>query len=85
MRSASILGHTGALTRVLAFALALSAVRVFAQVSPPPPPGTPTATVAAGTRYQGRLRRLFLGDTYRDLWVAPIEVPVLDLSTFAGV
>ncbi len=87
MRSALILGHRGALIRVLAFALALvlSAVRAVAQVSPPPPSGTPTATVAAGTRYQaGALRRFLLGDTYRDLWSTPMTVPVLDLRTFAG-
>jgi len=85
MRSASVLGHPGVLACVAALALALSAVCAVARVSPPPPPGTPTAKVAAGTRYQGsRLRRFLLGDTYRDLWVAPIEVPVLDLSTFAG-
>ena len=72
---------------VLAFALALAigAGRALAQVSPPPPPGTPTATVAAGTRYQaGWFRRFLLGNTYRDLWAAPIQVPVLDLRTFAG-
>ena len=56
-----------------------------AQVDPPPKVGDKTATVAAGTRYQaGGLRRFFLGDTYRDLWAAPITVPVLDISTYAG-
>jgi hypothetical protein len=66
--------------------LALALVdRAQSQVSPPPLPGTPTATVAAGTRYQsGAFRRFFLGDTYRDLWSTPITVPVLDLRTFAG-
>ena len=69
----------------LAFVLALDAGRAAAQVSPPPTPGTHTATVAAGTRYQsGTVRRFFLGDTYRDLWSTPITVPVLDLRTFAG-
>ncbi|MDO9170576.1 MAG: BamA/TamA family outer membrane protein [bacterium] len=70
---------------VLAFVIALGAVGAFAQVTPPPPPGTATATVAAGARYHGGwLRRLLLGDTYRDLWVTPIEVPVLDLGAYAG-
>jgi len=69
----------------LTLALALDAGRAAAQVNPPPLPGTPTATVAAGTRYQGgSFRRFFLGDTYRDLWSIPITVPVLDLRTFAG-
>jgi hypothetical protein len=44
-----------------------------------------SVTVAAGTRYQaGGLKRFFLGHTYRDLWAAPIKVPVLDLRRFAG-
>ena len=69
----------------LAFVLALDAGRAAAQVSPPPTPGTPNATVAAGTRYQGgSFRRFFLGDNYRDLWSTPITVPVLDLRIFAG-
>lgn len=73
------------LASVLVSVLAFGADRSVAQVSPPPPPGTPTATVAAGARYHGGwLRRLFLGDTYRDLWVTPIEVPVLDLGAYAG-
>ena len=56
-----------------------------AQVEPPPKVGDKTATVSAGTRYQGGgLRRFLLGDTYRDLWVTPIRVPVLDISTYAG-
>lgn len=44
-----------------------------------------TATVQAGARYRaGGLHRLLLGSSYRDLWAAPVTVPVLDLSTYAG-
>src|SRR5262245_59409917 len=44
-----------------------------------------TRTVVAGARYAaGGWRAFFLGRGYRDLWAAPIEVPVLDLDTFAG-
>ena len=69
----------------LALPLAVTASFAVAQVVPPPPPGTATATVAAGTRYQGgSLRRFLLGDTYRDLWAAPITVPVLNLRTHGG-
>ncbi len=69
----------------LTLTLSLGPELAGAQVEPPPPPGTPTATVAAGTRYQGGgLRRFLLGDTYRDLWATPIKVPVLDLRSFAG-
>ena len=40
---------------------------------------------AAGERYRaGPVHRLVLGRHYRDLWTTPIEVEVLDLSTFAG-
>ena len=69
-------------------ALVLPAVlagRAAAQVDPPPKVGDKTATVAAGAHYQGGgLRRFLLGDTYRDLWAAPITVPVLDISSYAG-
>ncbi|HEX6790521.1 MAG TPA: hypothetical protein VF247_04345 [Candidatus Krumholzibacteria bacterium] len=55
------------------------------QVTPPPKPGTKTVQVVPGERYQGgSFRRFILGDTYRDLWAAPITVPVLDLGAFAG-
>ena len=44
-----------------------------------------SVTVRAGERYRaGALGRFLLGATYRDLWVAPITVPVLDLRRFAG-
>jgi len=66
----------------LTLALALETDRATAQVIPPPLPGTPTATVAAGSRYKaGTIRRFFLGSNYRDLWSTPITVPVLDLRT----
>src|SRR2546426_11420508 len=38
-----------------------------------------TVTVAAGARYQaGWLRRLLLGDHWREVWDTPVEVPVLE-------
>lgn len=65
--------------------LAVLAGGAAAQVNPPPKVGDKTATVVAGTRYQGGgLRRFLLGDTYRDLWSTPITVPVLDISSYAG-
>ncbi|HEU5040925.1 MAG TPA: hypothetical protein VFT84_08910 [Gemmatimonadales bacterium] len=49
-----------------------------------PPPGG-VVTTSAGEQYAaGPLHRAFLGEHYRDLWAAPIEVPVLDLATYAG-
>lgn len=77
----SIFSFTVKLTLVLA----IDAGRAEAQVKPPPPPGTPRSTVAAGARYEGSaFRRFFLGGNYRELWSTPITVPVLDLRTFAG-
>ena len=42
-------------------------------------------TVTAGERYAaGDLTRALLGAHYRDLWSSPIQVPVLDLESYAG-
>ena len=55
------------------------------QSVPAPPPGVPAVTVEAGAHYQASgLHRFFIGGTYRDLWTTPIQVPVLNLETFAG-
>ena len=44
-----------------------------------------SATIAGGTYYDaGTISRFFLGNTYRDYWVKPIRVPVLNLRTYAG-
>ncbi|MQA91443.1 MAG: BamA/TamA family outer membrane protein [Gemmatimonas sp.] len=44
-----------------------------------------SVTVQAGTNYsENGFVRFFLGDRYRELWTAPIEVPVLSPDTFAG-
>jgi hypothetical protein len=44
-----------------------------------------SVSVIPGPEYAaGWLHRLLLGDHYRDLWSAPVEVPVLDLRRFAG-
>ena len=44
-----------------------------------------SVTVVAGPEYRaGPLKRRLLGTEYRDLWTAPVRVPVLDLGTFAG-
>lgn len=41
--------------------------------------------VIPGPQYQaGRLHRLLFGDAWRDLWLTPIDVDVLDLDSFAG-
>jgi len=44
-----------------------------------------TRIVSASRDYEaGKFHRFLLGDGYRDLWRAAIEVEVLDLGTFAG-
>jgi hypothetical protein len=42
-------------------------------------------TVVAGAHYaKPGIYRFYFGKQYRDLWTAPIRVPLLDLDTFAG-
>ena len=44
-----------------------------------------THVVTAGPQYEaGPLWSVFFGRDYRDLWTEPVEVPVLDLTRFAG-
>lgn len=44
-----------------------------------------TVAVSGGTRYDASASmRFFFGDHYRDSWLQPIEVPVLDLDTIMG-
>ena len=62
---------------------------VRAQEAAPPPTSAVRAgdsvVVRANRGYAaGRLYRFFFGANYRDLWTAPIRVPVLDLARFAG-
>ncbi len=60
--------------------LALAYVHcVFAQDS------ARTATVTPGPEYRaGVVHRFFFGSLWRDLWLTPIQVPVLDLTHYAG-
>jgi hypothetical protein len=58
---------------------------VQGQVTPPPNGSRGQVTVTPGARYaKGSLYRTLMGAGYRDLWTAPITVPVVDLTTFAG-
>lgn len=78
-------GSRGTTTGLLAVLLVFPAVSAPAQAPPRTPVGKDTVQISAGKRYQGGwLRRFLFGDTYRDLWAAPIRVPVLDLRGFAG-
>lgn len=47
--------------------------------------GRDSVTIIAGADYAaGSFHRKLLGDNYRDVWTAPVKVPVLDLKHFAG-
>ena len=54
------------------------------QTPTPARPATRQTAVAGDHYHAGWLHRLLLGAHYRDLWVTPLEVDVLDLSRFAG-
>lgn len=70
---------------VTAWLTAVGTVGGQEATAPAPPPGSSPVTVVPGPRYgAGALHRFVLGRGYRDLWVTPIRVPVLDLSRYAG-
>ncbi len=56
-----------------------------ARISPAPAPGTTSVIAPIGERYAGGwLRRFLLGSNYRELWSAPVTIPVLDLEGWHG-
>ena len=58
---------------------------VFAQANLEATRTQDTVTVVAGPRYnKPALYRTLFGGAYRDLWLTPIRVPVLDLERFDG-
>jgi hypothetical protein len=58
---------------------------VLAQQSRSTGGSTDTVTVVAGPRYdKPALYRSLFGGSYRELWLTPIRVPVLNLRTFDG-
>jgi hypothetical protein len=64
--------------------LSLSAQPAAAQ-SFDPPTAADSVTVAPGPQYRkSGIWAVFAGRHYRNLWVTPIRVPVLDLGRFAG-
>jgi hypothetical protein len=63
----------------------LRAVQASAGYAPYPEIAGRVVTVTAGERYAaGAVHRALLGAHYRDLWTAPVQVPLLDLETYAG-
>jgi hypothetical protein len=68
--------------RLRAFAVIIAGL---AGLAAPPHSAAQDTTVVAGARYRaGGLVRVFNGDEYRAEWTAPIRVPFLDPTTFAG-
>jgi hypothetical protein len=58
---------------------------VQAQLKPAPSPEIDSVRVAPGAQYAaGNLHQFFFGNSYRTLWKTPVQVPVLDLDSFAG-
>jgi hypothetical protein len=66
--------------------LAFTVITVAAQTpARPPPSSAESVTVVPGAIYRtGSIGRFFYGDHYRDLWTAPLTVPVLSLDEYAG-
>jgi hypothetical protein len=73
-------------TGLVVAALVCAAVTVAAQVPARAPPAlVESVTVVPGESYRaGALGRFIYGDHYRDLWTAPLTVPVLSLDQYAG-
>lgn len=62
-----------------------SAVAQQPRLEAPPRVGTDSVVTAADSGHAaGPVHRFFFGSGYRDLWVKPIKVPVLDLARFDG-
>jgi len=80
------LGRTWFVAGLGVVALANTAVIGDAQVPARAPPApAESVTVVPGAIYRaGTLRRFIYGDHYRDLWTAPLTVPVLSLDEYAG-
>ncbi len=74
-----------ALVSVAALFAVISPLVLCAQHQLPPIASRDSVTIVAKDEFAaGGLKRTLLGDNYRDLWSAPVRVPVLDLRTFAG-
>ena len=73
---------------VLALPMTLLAESASAQqprLERPPRVGTDSVITAADSSHAGgAVHRFFFGSGYRDLWVKPIKVPILDLGRFHG-
>ncbi|HSJ13407.1 MAG TPA: BamA/TamA family outer membrane protein [Longimicrobiales bacterium] len=65
---------------LIVIAVALAAAPLAAQQS-----SSPIVEQVPGAQYQaGGLKEFVLGENWRDLWVRPLRLPVLDVDTFGG-
>ena len=70
---------------MMAAAIAILAPTRDADAQATAPAVERTVTVVAGPEYQaGPLQRKLLGEGWRDVWMTPVNVPVLDLGRYAG-
>lgn len=61
------------------------AIAVLALLLAAPVAAQDTLTVVAGPHYEaGPLKRVLMGEGYREAWTAPVRVPVLDPDAYAG-
>ena len=66
-------------------ALLAATIALLAAAAPAQELGQRTERIVAGEQFKaGGLHRLLWGDNYRELWTTPVELPVLDLQSFAG-
>lgn len=94
MKTIRYLARSGLPTALLSVALVVGAASAGGQeLQEPgarihrsvPPPGATTHHAAPGERFRaGGFGRWLYGDTYRDLWITPIEFAVLDLDQVGG-
>jgi hypothetical protein len=75
--------HRRTIALFLSLFAAATAHDANAQVIPGIGPDS-AVTVAGKTFKAGGFHRALLGDNYRDLWVMPVRVPVLHITTLAG-
>lgn len=69
---------------IVVLVLCAASVRTFS-FQPDPKEGSARSEVVPGQEYDaGWLHRFVLGSNWRDLWMTPVSVEVLDLRRFAG-
>ena len=78
--------HKGRILSACLFSLLLSTFSEAQPVARTEEPTPATVITAANTRYNkaGQFKRFFFGNHYRREWATPVEIPVLDMTVYAG-